>query len=107
MDSLKLLKGMYIAGILLIVGGSLGHFSELVWAKYVFGVGAILVILERLIAQNTTPGADFKSQRIARMQLVISLLLGLGAYSMFDGTTLWVATVAIYAFVTLFLSFRR
>jgi len=106
MKKINYLQVFYIAGILLIVLGSLGHFSGIELAKYLFGAGAILVILERLIVQFQSKDLDFKAQRIGRMQLMMSLLLGLGTYSVFEGTTLWIATIVIYALVTLFLSYR-
>ncbi len=106
MKKLNYLQILYVIGILLVVFGSLGHFNRLDIAKYFFGAGSVLIILERLIVQFQTKEADFKAQRIGRMQLMMSLLLGLGTYSMFDGTTLWIATIVIYALVTLFLSFR-
>ena len=41
------------------------------------------------------------------MNMMLTLMLALATYSMFDGSTLWIAVVLIYALVTLFMSFRN
>ena len=97
---------IYIAGILLVIAGSFGFFLDLLYFRFVFGVGALFVILNQLIVMFNTRNPDFRQKRLLRMNLMLSLMLALATYSMFDGTTLWIAVVLIYALVTLFMSFR-
>jgi len=102
----KVLSAIYVTGFVIVIIASLAHFFQFGLAKYFFSAGAILLIAERLIVMFRETGSDFRMQRLQRMQLMLSLVLALAAWSMFDGTTLWVAAVLIYALVTIFLSFR-
>lgn len=91
---------------LLLVVGSLLHFFDNEFGKYLFGVGAIALIINQLIFLLSEKTADFRRQRVLRLNLMVSMILALATWSMFDNTTLWIPAVLIYALVTLFLSFR-
>lgn len=103
---INLLSIIYVLGFAIIIIASLAYFFQYEPARYFFSAGAILLIAERLIVMFRNTGNDFRTQRLQRMQLMLSLVLALAAWSMFEGTTLWIAAVLIYALVTLFLSFR-
>lgn len=103
----KKLHALPIAGALLLISGSLGFFMNWFPSKYVFGTGAFMIILFQFLEVMSYKKDDFRVKRILRMNMMMSLLLGLATYSMFDGTTLWIAALLIYAMVSLFFSFRR
>jgi len=105
MDTLK--KMLPVTGALLLIAGSLGYFMELQPSKYIFGVGALALITFQLIEFLSFKKDDFRIKRILRMNLMMSLLLALATYSMFEGTNLWMASLVIYAMVSLFFSFRK
>ncbi|MDD4489068.1 MAG: hypothetical protein PHD30_01030 [Paludibacter sp.] len=98
---------LYVGGILLIITGSLGHFFNQPFFKYIFGAGSLILIVKQLIEMFNTVSPDFRQKRLLRMNLMLTLMLALATYSMFDGTTLWIAVVLIYALVTLYMSFRN
>lgn len=97
---------MYVIGITLIIVGSLGHFFNQPFFKFIFGVGALVIIISQLSFMFNVRNPDFRQKRFLRMNLILSLMLAVAAYSMFDGTTLWIVIVLIYALTTLFMSFR-
>ena len=102
----KSVQFVNIVGIVFVILGSVGHFFEHQNFKYVFGAGALFVIFSQLKVMFETRNPDFKQRRLLRMNLMLSLLLALATYSMFEGTTMWIAVVLIFALVTLFMSFR-
>ena len=102
----KFVQFAYVSGIILVIAGSFGYFFDYDSFKYVFGIGALVVIVNQMIITFKSSESDFSKRRILRMNLMLSLMLALATYSMFDGTTLWIAVVLIYALTTLFMSFR-
>jgi len=103
----KITQNIYVIAIVCILIGSLGHFFEQKIFKYIFAFGALLVILNHLWVMYKTKQPDFRQKRLLRINLFLSLLPALAAYSMFDGTTLWVVLLLIYALVTVVLSLRN
>lgn len=103
---MNIIKLSQIAGGIAAFLGSLLHFFVQETGKYVFAVGAILLIALPVIDMIKNNRTDFREHRIQRMNVMVSLLLGLATWSMFDGSSLWVASILIYALVVLFLSFR-
>lgn len=95
-----------ILGSVAVVAGSLFHFFEFPAGKFIFGAGALILIVQQLLLMLNSPVQGFREQRLQRMNFMVSLVLALAVYSMVEGTTLWIAAVLIYALVTLFLSFR-
>jgi uncharacterized membrane protein YfcA len=102
----KLMRYLHIGGISFIIAGSLGHFFDQPLFKYIFGVASLILIVSQLIEMLKARNPDFKQKRLLRMNMMLSLMLALATYSMFDGTTLWIAVVLIYALITLYMSFR-
>lgn len=103
---INILTVFYVSGLLLVILASMGHFFEIEYSNYVFTIGASMLVIERIIVMLREKETDFRKQRLLRMNLMLSLVLVLAAYSMLDGTTLWIPAVLIYALITLFLSFR-
>ncbi|OQB29745.1 MAG: hypothetical protein BWY08_01622 [Bacteroidetes bacterium ADurb.Bin174] len=103
----KITQNIYVIAIVCILIGSLGHFFEQKFFKYVFAFGALLVVLNHLWVMYKTKQPDFRQKRLLRINMFLSLLPALAAYSMFDGTTLWVVFLLIYALVTVVLSWRN
>lgn len=103
----KITQNIYVIAIVCILIGSLGHFFEQKIFKYIFAFGALLVILNHLWVMYKTKQPDFRQKRLLRINLFLSLLPALAAYSMFDGTTLWVVLLLIYALVTVMLNLRN
>jgi hypothetical protein len=103
----KKLQALPILGAFIVIAGSLGHFMKWSPSKYIFGLGSLMIILYQLLEVMSYDKDDFRIKRILRMNLTMSLLLGLATYSMFDGTNLWIVALLIYALVSLFLTFRR
>ena len=94
-----------IAGTLTILG-SITQLFKLVYAPYVFSLGVVLVILLHSLDAFDKSKTDKRQQRLARIGLLTSLMLGIGAYFMFTGSNSWVVMVLIYALSTFFQSFR-
>jgi len=103
----KYIQYLYVSGILLVITGSFGHFFDQPLFKYIFGAGTLLLIVKQLIEMFNTISPDFRQKRLMRMNMMLTLMLALATYSMFDGSTLWIAVVLIYALVTLFMTFRN
>lgn len=93
-------------GSIALLIGSLLHFFETPYGKYLFAVGAFILIVLELITIFKHPEADFRSRRLQRMSFMVSLVLALAVYSMVEATTLWIPAVLLYALITLFISFR-
>jgi hypothetical protein len=104
--NIKYIQIAYVLGIIFVIAGSLGHFFEIATFKYVFAFGTLLVIISQLLFSTKSKDADFRKRRQLRLNVMLGLMLALATYSMFDGTTLWIAVVLIYALVTLIMSFR-
>jgi hypothetical protein len=100
------LQYLNATGIVLVIIGSVGHFFDLSVFKYLFGLGALLVVVFNLFRIFKEANTDFRQKRLFRINIMMSLLLILATYSMFDGTTLWMAIILIYALVVLMMTFR-
>lgn len=99
-------QGAYIIGGVLTLTGAIAHFLEQTYAPYVFSLGAVIYILLQFFQVLAVKTKATREQRLSRMGLFSSFLLGLAAYSMFTHSTLWVVALLIYALSTLFISFR-
>ena len=96
----------FITAATLTILGSFAQLFKLVYAPYVFTLGvAILIFLHGMDAFDNSK-IDKRQQRLARIGLLTSLMLGIGAYFMFVGSDSWVVMVLIYALSTFFQSFR-
>ena len=103
---IKYLNNAYVIGVLLVTAASVAWLMKIEQAKFVFGTGALIVILYHFITSMYLKDDNFIQQRLQRIGMFSSLLLGLGTYSMFDHSDLWVPSILIYALVTLYRSFR-
>jgi len=105
-------KKTQINTLLLLLGGSasfagaLMQLSKISFAPYVFSIGAAALIIMHFLQHEAVDRNNMRMQRLARIALMSSLLLGLGAYFMFTASNLWVPATLIYALTSLFLSFR-
>jgi hypothetical protein len=105
MTNTKLFKIVFFIGGVLTVVASLAQLFNVIWAPYLFGIGALAIILVQLRIYKDFKGGE-REQRLVRMSLFSSLLLGLAAYLMYTGSNSWVVAVLIYALSSLFISFR-
>jgi hypothetical protein len=103
----KIIQYVYIIAFMCVLVGSIGHFFEYSLFKYIFSLGALTIVVNHLWVMYKTKQPDFREKRLLRINLFLSLILALAAYSMFDGTSLWVVLLLIYALVTMMLSFRN
>lgn len=105
-------KKTKINTLLLLLGGSasfagaLMQLSKLSFAPYVFSIGAAAIIVYQFLQHEAVDRNNMRAQRLARIGLMSSLLLGLGAYFMFTDSNLWVPATLIFALTSIFLSFR-
>lgn len=97
---------LLLAGGATSFAGALLQLGRFEVAPYVFSVGAAAIIVYQFLQHEATNHNNMRTQRLARIGLMSSLLLGLGAYLMFSNSNLWVPATLIYALVSLFLSFR-
>lgn len=95
-----------ISGGLATTLGAVAQLLNLKFAPYVFAFGAVLLIINQVIAVIEDKDYDFRTKRLARLWLLDSLLLGLAAYLMFTESNSWVVAVMMYALTSIFLSFR-
>lgn len=106
-------KKSSINTLLLLVGGSasfagaLMQLSRINFAPYVYSLGAAALIVLHFLQHEAVDRNNMRAQRLARIGLMSSLLLGLGAYLMFTDSNLWVPATLIYALTSIFLSFRN
>lgn len=95
-----------LAGTLTILG-AFAKLFDLIYAPYVFSIGAgILIFLHGKDAFDKGK-ADKRNQRLSRIGFFTSLMLGLAAYFMFTGSNSWVVMVLIYALNSIYQSFRN
>lgn len=97
---------LLIAGGLLTVVGAVGQFLAKAWSPYVFGIGAItIIVLQGLHISNIWNG-DQRQRRLSKIAFMSSLLLAAGTYFMFVGSNSWVVALLSYSTTTIFLSYR-
>lgn len=100
------LKTVHIIGGLLVLTGTALKFFQFNFANYIFAAGAGVLLILQFVYLRLSANADEKTKRINRLMLLVTGVLGLGAYFMFTGKSNWVATVLVYALASLFLAFR-
>lgn len=94
-----------LGGVLVLIGAAL-YFFEFDFAKYVFAVGAGILILVNGQYLMDARNENIRVQRIVRMMFLVTLMLGVGAYLMFVRDDRWVILVLLYAIVSVFLAWR-
>lgn len=94
-----------IAGTFTILG-AFAKLFDMKFAPYVFSLGAGFLIFLHGKETFDKGKVDKRNQRLARIGLFTSLMLGIAAYFMFTGSNSWVVFVLIYALSSFFQSFR-
>lgn len=102
----QLSQTLYLIGGSLAVFGAIAQLLEKTFAPYFFSAGAIIFIGLQVYYVIEAKSKSNREQRLARMGLFSTLLLGLSAYFMFIHSNSWVVALLIYALTTLFFSFR-
>jgi len=106
------MKQTDIHKIFLITGGGLAvvgavlELIDIVYAPYLFSIGAAILIFIQLKNTLENKDAEVRQKRLYRNGLFASLMLAVAAYFMFNNSNSWVVAVLIYSLSTLFLSFR-
>lgn len=97
-----------IIAFLLLLAGAIARIisQHYVLAPYLFGAGAVLVVVLAVVDVWRHRGTAFREARLFRINLLASLALVIGAYLMYKESNSWVICLMIYALVTLFLSYR-
>ncbi|MDR3653502.1 MAG: hypothetical protein P4L34_11120 [Paludibacter sp.] len=97
---------LFITAGTLTILGAFAKLFDITYAPYIFSVGAGLLIYLQGKNAFDLAKAEKRQQRLARMGLLNSLMLGVGAYFMFTGSNSWVVMVLIYALSSFYQSFR-
>ena len=100
---IKILHGL---GGVLVLAGAAFQFFDFSFAKYVFAVGTLLLIIVQSTYLSNVRNENIRIQRIVRMMFFVTLLLGFGVYLMFSNDDRWVLLILIYAVVSVFLACR-
>ncbi len=103
----KSLHSVQLAGSLLTLTGAVLQLFELEFSKYVFAIGALILIVVYFIYTLRAKNEPNRIQRQHRLMLFATLFLGVGAYLMYTNKDTWVVMVLIYALISVFLSFRK
>lgn len=98
---------LFAAGTVLLILSSLAYFFEVAYAEYSFALGALLVLIQQFAVMLSNPSNDIVIKRRRRLELYVAFMPAVGAYSMFEGTTLWIPMLMLFALLTLFLSYRK
>lgn len=101
-----LIKIAHGLGGVLVVAGALFQFFDFGFANYIFGAGALMLIIVQAIYLSQVRNEDIRTQRIVRLMFLFTFLLGFGTYLMFTGDDRWVILLLIYAVVSVFLAWR-
>jgi len=102
----QLSQTLYLIGGSLAIFGAIAQLLEKSYAPYFFSAGAIILLILQVFYVFAMKSESTRQQRLARMGLFSTLLLGLSAYFMFVHSNSWVVALLIYALTTLFFSFR-
>lgn len=94
-----------VGNLLVFIGFAMRHFTFTV-ANYIFTAGAAILLGSQIYILMKLKSDDIRTNRIARLMLLVTAFLGVGAYFMFTGKNTWIPLVLAYALTTLFLSFR-
>ena len=103
----KSLHSVQLAGSLLTLTGAALQLFELEFSKYVFAIGALILIVVYFIYTLRAKNEPNRIQRQHRLMLFATLFLGVAAYLMYTNNDTWVVMVLIYALISVFLSFRK
>jgi uncharacterized membrane protein HdeD (DUF308 family) len=97
---------LFITSGTILILGAFAKLFELVYAPYIFSIGAAALIFIHGNNALDKKITDRRQQRLARIGFFTSLFLGIAAYLMFTNSNSWVVCVLIYALSSFFQSFR-
>ncbi|MDD4970507.1 MAG: hypothetical protein PHT07_13865 [Paludibacter sp.] len=97
---------LFITAGTIIILGAFAKIFDLVYAPYIFSVGAALLIFIQGKKAFESKNLEHRQQRLLRIGLLTSLMLGVAAYLMFTNSNSWVVCILIYALSSFFQSFR-
>ena len=97
---------LFITAGTIIILGAFAKLFDIAYAPYIFSVGAAFLIFIQGKNAYDSKNLDSRQQRLTRIGLLTSLMLGIAAYLMFNNSNSWVVCVLIYALSSFFLSFR-
>ncbi|MFV0472114.1 MAG: hypothetical protein ACK5L7_08820 [Paludibacteraceae bacterium] len=100
------IAAIQFAGSLLVLLGAVLKFFNFDFASYIFSIGATILIVLQLFFLSKARNENSQVQRLHRLMLFASLMLGAAAYFMFSGSKTWILLTLSYALVSLFLSYR-
>ena len=94
----------FALGYVCVIAGALLHIFEWQWSVWLFGAGAVLAIVSRMLS---LPKTDNRRVRRLYGQLFIGALCLLGStYLMYIGHNAWVLPLLITSFIDVWVSFR-
>lgn len=106
MNNRTLYSGQLIGSLLTFAGAAFQLF-EFQFSKYIFALGALILIVVFFIYNYQARNESSRVMRQHRLMLFATMFLGVGAYFMFVGNDSWVVMVLVYALISVFLSFRK
>jgi hypothetical protein len=99
-----ILQLLYGVGYLLLMVGTILYFSEYKVAPYIFSLGAVCLIVVRVVLPIDQ--SDFRTKRLNKIHAFATLVLVASAYGMFIHHYLWLAGLLVSTILDLYISFR-
>ena len=94
----------FALGYVCVIAGALLHIFEWQWSVWLFGAGAVLAIISRMLS---LPKTDDRRVRRLYGQLFLGALCLIGsAYLMYIGHGAWVLPLLLTSFIDVWVSFR-
>lgn len=93
-------------GSLAVLIGAVLKFVNFEFANYVFAGGAVLLFVMQIVYLIKSNKDDIREQRLHRLMILATSLLGVASYFMFVRGYSWIPFVLAYAVVSLYLSYR-
>ncbi len=99
-----ILKGIYGAGYILLMLGTIFYFGKMAIAPFLFSLGAVFLIVVRVVLPIDS--ANYKTKRLNMIHAFSTLVLLASAYGMFVHYYLWIAGLLLSTLIDLYVSFR-
>lgn len=101
----KLDSYVYIAGGVLLLLGAVLQITRLVWAPYVYLIGAVLFAYVQV--KSRYEGRNIVIRRLRRQQLIgVALLIVAGVMMLLWHRNEWIACLSVAAVLQLYTAFR-
>ena len=91
---------LLVISLLLVLVGSALYLTRWAWVPYVFLLGAVGLVGYSFL--STSPHADTRRRRLARMGFLGALLYLVAFGFMLDGSTLWILCFAVGTVFTIY-----